>query len=81
MVKAGTLPTAEQTRRPHRSEEACLDKKALALSFSRQASDRGDGQACGATPIVRSTGAWHCGNDFCTWAASEHGDFDQKNHC
>ena len=26
-------------------------------------------------------GAWHCGNDFCTWSAvRDPVDFDQKNH-
>jgi hypothetical protein len=33
-----------------------------------------------ATPIS-VYGAWHCGNDFCTWASvRDMTDFDQKNH-
>ena len=33
-----------------------------------------------ATPIS-IYGAWHCGNDFCTWASVRNmTDFDQKNH-
>src|SRR6058998_3788735 len=34
----------------------------------------------GATP-VSVYGAWHCGNDFCTWATVRSlAEFDQKNH-
>ena len=34
----------------------------------------------GATPIS-VYGAWHCGNDFCTWATVRSlSEFDQKNH-
>jgi hypothetical protein len=33
-----------------------------------------------ATPIS-VYGAWHCGNDFCTWTAVRSlTEFDQKNH-
>src|SRR5438093_5879435 len=34
----------------------------------------------GATP-VSVYGAWHCGNDFCTWTTVRNlTEFDQKNH-
>src|ERR1051326_3458446 len=33
-----------------------------------------------ATPIS-VYGAWHCGNDYCTWGSvRDMTDFDQKNH-
>ena len=33
-----------------------------------------------ATPI-QVYGSWHCGNDFCTWAAERNlTEFDSKNH-
>ncbi|HVD78539.1 MAG TPA: hypothetical protein VNH43_13070, partial [Vicinamibacteria bacterium] len=36
--------------------------------------------AAGATP-VSVYGAWHCGNDFCTWTTVRSlTEFDQKNH-
>jgi len=30
---------------------------------------------------IQVYGAWHCGNDFCTWASvRDMTDFDTKNH-
>src|SRR5438034_6334656 len=38
------------------------------------------GQPASATQI-QVYGAWHCGNDFCTWATvRDMTDFDAKNH-
>ena len=38
------------------------------------------GAAAAATP-VSVYGAWHCGNDFCTWASVRTvAEFDSKNH-
>ena len=43
------------------------------------------GQAAAAVPTpVQVYGAWHCGNDYCTWGtvrdAAPGGDFDKANH-
>src|SRR3989442_13956830 len=47
---------------------------ALTLAVSAMAAP------AGATP-VSVYGAWHCGNDFCTWTIVRSlTEFDQKNH-
>lgn len=51
-----------------------------------EASGGGDGGSGGGDPLppqstVSVYGAWHCGNDYCTWAAvRDMAEFDQKNH-
>lgn len=37
--------------------------------------------APGARAAIEVYGAWHCGNDYCTWSTvRDASDFDQKNH-
>lgn len=36
---------------------------------------------CTAQTPVQVYGAWHCGNDYCTWGTARSvAEFDQKNH-
>ena len=62
--------------RRFRGVTAALAVAAAALALSVTAG----GQTTAGTP-VQIYGAWHCGNDACTWASvRDVAEFDSKNH-